>query len=91
MTNMSVPYRGPDGMSAQLFAEVKQSFGASTLKLGYITDYPEAARASQTGGHFPDVHGITHAVDIKPGWPAGRLGGICCYVRSLSSKFPATC
>lgn len=64
MVNMAIPYRGPDGMSAQLFAEVKQRFGARAQNLGYITGYPEAARRGETGGHFPDVHGITHAVDI---------------------------
>jgi murein DD-endopeptidase MepM/ murein hydrolase activator NlpD len=64
MVNMAIPYRGPDGMSAQLLAEVKRRFGARAQSLGYITGYPEAARAGQTGGHFPDVHGITHAVDI---------------------------
>lgn len=64
MVNMNIPYRGPDGMSAQLFAEVRTRFGARAQNLGYITGYPEAARRGETGGHFPDVHGITHAVDI---------------------------
>lgn len=64
MVDMSVPYRGPDGMSAQLLAEVQQRFGDRAQNLGFVTGYMDAARAGQTGGHFADAHGITHAVDI---------------------------
>lgn len=64
MVNMAVPYRGPDGLSAQLWAEVQARFGARAQNLGFVTGYPEAARRGETGGHFPDRHGITHAIDI---------------------------
>lgn len=64
MVNMSVPYQGPDGMSLQLQAEIRARFGTREQNKGFVTGYPEATRAGQTGGHFPDVHGITHAYDI---------------------------
>lgn len=64
MVNMNVHYRGPDGMSAQLLAEVQARYGARAQNKGFVTGYMDAARAGQTGGHFADQYGITHAVDI---------------------------
>lgn len=64
MVNMAVPYRGPDGMSLQLQAEIRQRFGSREQNKGFVTGYPEAARRGETGGHFPDKYGITHAYDI---------------------------
>ena len=64
MVNMAIPYRGPDGMSQQLQAEIRAKYGAREQNKGFVSGYPAAAAAGQTGGHFPDVHGITHAYDI---------------------------
>lgn len=64
MVNMAVPYRGPDGMSLQLQAEIRERFGSREQNKGFVTGYPEAARRGETGGHFPDKYGITHAYDI---------------------------
>lgn len=64
MVNMSVPYRRPDGMSLQLREEVRTRFGAREQNKGFVTGYMDAARAGQTGGHFADAHGVTHAYDI---------------------------
>lgn len=64
MVNMTVPYRGPDGMSAQLLSELQSRFGTRAQNKGFVTGYMGAARAGQTGGHFADAHGVTHAVDI---------------------------
>lgn len=62
--NLNVTYRGPDGMSQQLWDEVHSRYGARAQNKGFVTGYMDAARAGQTGGHFADQHGITHAVDI---------------------------
>ena len=62
--DLTVTYRGPDGMSQQLFAEVKQRFGSRAENKGFVTGYMADARTGSTGGHFADRHGITHAVDI---------------------------
>lgn len=64
MTNMSVTYRGPDGMSAQLWDEVRARYGARAQNKGFVTGYMGVAAAGETGGHFADQHGVTHAVDI---------------------------
>lgn len=62
--DLSVQYRGPDGMSQQLWDEVKSRYGTRAQNKGFVTGYMDAARAGQTGGHFADRYGITHAVDI---------------------------
>lgn len=62
--NLSVQYRGPDGLSQQLWDEVRARYGARAQNKGFVTGYMDAARAGQTGGHFADQHGITHAIDI---------------------------
>ncbi|MGY4845513.1 CHAP domain-containing protein [Kocuria sp. MNB10] len=62
--DLTVTYRGPDGMSQQLWDEVRARYGARAQNKGFITGYMADARAGSTGGHFADRHGITHAVDI---------------------------
>lgn len=64
MVNMSIPYRGPDGMSQQLWDEVRAKYGTRAQNKGFVTGWLADARAGQTGGHFADQYGITHAVDI---------------------------
>jgi murein DD-endopeptidase MepM/ murein hydrolase activator NlpD len=64
MVDMTVAYRGPDGLSAQLWSEVQSRFGARAQNKGFVTGYMDAARAGQTGGHFADQYGVTHAVDL---------------------------
>ncbi|MFI7483863.1 M23 family metallopeptidase [Kocuria sp. M1R5S2] len=61
---MSVPYRRADGMCQQLQAEIRTRFGGREQNKGFVTGYPESARDGQTGGHFPDRHGVAHAYDI---------------------------
>lgn len=62
--DLSVSYVGPDGMSLQLLNEIKQKYGSRAQNKGFVTGYMASARAGETGGHFADRHGITHAVDI---------------------------
>lgn len=64
MLNMTVQYRGPDGMSQQLWDEVRAKYGGRAQNKGFVTGWMADARAGQTGGHFADAYGVTHAVDI---------------------------
>lgn len=64
MVNMAIAYRGPDGMSQQLRDELVAKYGNRFQNKGFVTGYMESAKAGQTGGHFADKHGITHAIDI---------------------------
>lgn len=90
--NLNVPYREPDGLSQQLWAEVRARYGSRAQNLGFVTGYMDAARAGQTGGHFADVHGITHAIDLGvdiDGDGAGLLPGdameLAEYLRELGA------
>lgn len=64
MVDMTVQYRGPDGMSQQLWDEVRAKYGGRAQNKGFVTGWMADARAGQTGGHFADAYGVTHAVDI---------------------------
>jgi len=51
-------------MSQQLLSEMQARFGARAQNKGFVTGYMASAQAGETGGHFADRHGITHAIDI---------------------------